>query len=371
MSSRRIVTRALIAFVVVLAAGWFGASAFPLEARPQTRDAAVSHAAAPGQNPPRDRRPGEAGLPSAQEIELQKAIQSDSSRRDLYFQLARLQEERGALDEAESTWNALRQAFPNDRTALMMVAGAHNRSGRFEQAVQALEEAAALDPTNPEGHQIIATFYWEKAFKDKSLSAAETQSYIKAGISATDKALSYNPDYVDALTYKNILLRMQANLEPDRATRQAFLAEADTLRGRAIELNKARLGAGTPGRVQMESSAPPPPPPPPPAPDAQRELVDGLAPIRLGGNMRPPVKVHDVRPVYPAEAREAKVQGVVIIEATIDTLGNVVRTRVLRAVPTFERAALEAVEQWKFQPTLMNGVPVPVIMTVTVNFTLQ
>jgi len=166
---------------------------------------------------------------------------------------------------------------------------------------------------------------------------------------------------------------MQANLEPDAAVRQALLTEANILRSRAMELNKkARSSGGAPGRVQMEfSPAPPPPPPPPPPSDAQGELVDGVAPVRVGGNMRPPVKVRDVRPVYPADARDAKVQGVVIIEATIDTLGNVERTRVLRAVPTLERAAIEAVEQWKFQPTLMNGVPVPVIMTVTVNFTLQ
>ncbi len=95
------------------------------------------------------------------------------------------------------------------------------------------------------------------------------------------------------------------------------------------------------------------------------------APVRVGGNIRPPTKVKDVRPVYPSIAQSARVQGVVIIEATIGPDGKVKDARVLRSIPLLDQAALEAVRQWEFTPTLLNGVPVPVIMTVTVNFTLQ
>ncbi len=105
--------------------------------------------------------------------------------------------------------------------------------------------------------------------------------------------------------------------------------------------------------------APPPPPPPP------------QAPVRVGGNIKPPVKTKDVKPVYPAIAQSARVQGVVIIEATIGPSGKVQDARVLRSIPLLDQAALDAVRQWEFTPTLLNGVPVPVIMTVTVNFTLQ
>lgn len=104
--------------------------------------------------------------------------------------------------------------------------------------------------------------------------------------------------------------------------------------------------------------APPPPPPP-------------QAPVRVGGNIRPPTKVRDVKPVYPSIAQSARVQGVVIIEATIGPDGKVKDARVLRSIPLLDQAALDAVRQWEFTPTLLNGVPVPVIMTVTVNFTLQ
>ena len=104
----------------------------------------------------------------------------------------------------------------------------------------------------------------------------------------------------------------------------------------------------------------PPPPPPPPA-----------APVRVGGNIKPPQKTRDVRPVYPPIAQSARVQGIVIIEATIGPDGAVKDAKVLRSIPLLDQAALDAVRQWVFTPTLLNGVPVPVIMTVTVQFTLQ
>jgi len=104
--------------------------------------------------------------------------------------------------------------------------------------------------------------------------------------------------------------------------------------------------------------APPPPPPP-------------QQPVRVGGNIKPPTKIKNVAPVYPPIAQSARVQGVVIIEATIGPDGRVKDARVLRSIPLLDQAALDAVRQWEFTPTLLNGVPVPVIMTVTVNFTLQ
>ena len=96
-----------------------------------------------------------------------------------------------------------------------------------------------------------------------------------------------------------------------------------------------------------------------------------VQPIRVGQGVMPPRKTKDVRPVYPPAAESARVQGVVIIEATIGPDGHVAETRVLRSIPLLDEAAVAAVKQWEFTPTLINGVPVPIIMTVTVNFTLQ
>ena len=87
--------------------------------------------------------------------------------------------------------------------------------------------------------------------------------------------------------------------------------------------------------------------------------------------MQIPRKIANVEPVYPNVARAARIQGVVILEATIDARGRVVDVRVLRSVPALDEAAIEAVRRWIYTPTLLNGVPVPIVMTVTVNFKLQ
>jgi protein TonB len=93
--------------------------------------------------------------------------------------------------------------------------------------------------------------------------------------------------------------------------------------------------------------------------------------VRVGGSIRPPVKIKDVPPVYPEIAKQAKVSGIVVIEATIDADGKVADTKVLRSAPLLEQAAVDAVRQWEYKPSTQNGKPVPVVMTVTVNFTRQ
>ena len=95
------------------------------------------------------------------------------------------------------------------------------------------------------------------------------------------------------------------------------------------------------------------------------------APIRVSGDIVPPTKVKTVNPVYPAGAVSGKVQGQVWIEATIGPDGKVQAAKVLRSIPQLDQAALDAVRQWEFTPTLLNGVAVPVIMTVTVSFSLK
>jgi TonB family protein len=93
--------------------------------------------------------------------------------------------------------------------------------------------------------------------------------------------------------------------------------------------------------------------------------------VRVGGSVRPPARIVDVKAVYPEVARTARVQGVVICEVLIGTDGKVADARVLRSIPLLDEAALDAVRQWEFTPVLLNGNPVPVIMTMTVNFTLE
>jgi protein TonB len=91
----------------------------------------------------------------------------------------------------------------------------------------------------------------------------------------------------------------------------------------------------------------------------------------VGGEIKEPKKFRHVNPVYPKIAQAAKVQGIVILEATIAKDGSVRDVKVLRSIPMLDQAAIDAVRQWQYTPTLLNGVPVDVVMTVTVNFTLN
>ena len=98
--------------------------------------------------------------------------------------------------------------------------------------------------------------------------------------------------------------------------------------------------------------------------------VRGPVPVRPGGHVKYTTKVHHVSPIYPRIAQDARDEGLVILEAVIAADGRVQDVRVLRSKPLLDQAAVDAVRQWRFTPTLLNGIPVPVIMTVTVNFEL-
>jgi len=93
--------------------------------------------------------------------------------------------------------------------------------------------------------------------------------------------------------------------------------------------------------------------------------------VRLPSQRSPvavPRKVYDVRPVWPDEARRAGVQGIVIVEFTVDVDGTVADARILRGIPLLEKAALDCVRQWRYEPTLVNGRPVPYKMIAAVTF---
>ena len=122
------------------------------------------------------------------------------------------------------------------------------------------------------------------------------------------------------------------------------------------------LEVGLPPGLTLDTFVPPPP-----------EVTPALqAPraYRPGGDIREPRKIRDAPAVYPEVARAAKIEGVVILEATIDERGVVTDARVLRSVPLLDAAALTALKQWRYTPTLLNGVPVRVLMTVTFRFSL-
>jgi protein TonB len=118
---------------------------------------------------------------------------------------------------------------------------------------------------------------------------------------------------------------------------------------------------GIPGGVAGGVPMMPPPPPPPPAP---------AKPVRVGGEIAEPRLVHRVQPEYPHLAIAANKEGVVILEATVDANGAVQQLRVLRSEPLLDKAATDAVKQWRYAPLQLNGTAHPFILTVTVSFNL-
>jgi protein TonB len=123
------------------------------------------------------------------------------------------------------------------------------------------------------------------------------------------------------------------------------------------------IDIGTLGQTGV--TGPPVPPPPTPDPPPPPRI------IRVGQGIREPRRIAGAAPEYPIMARNARIQGTVILEAVINDRGTIERLRVLKSEPLLDAAAIAAVEKWRYTPTLLNGVPVSVLMTITINFTLQ
>jgi tetratricopeptide (TPR) repeat protein len=161
-----------------------------------------------------------------------------------YFALAQIYADSGEYELAEQTYLKAKEVRPNDPMVYMRLAGFYNQQGDFDKTIAAVHERAKVEPNNPEAFQTLATYYWDKAYRDFRLSDKEKMQYVQSGLEAVDKALAIKDDYMEAVAYKNLLLRLQANLEKDPARQKALLSEADKLRDRATELRKQKA-AGT------------------------------------------------------------------------------------------------------------------------------
>jgi periplasmic protein TonB len=159
---------------------------------------------------------------------------------------------------------------------------------------------------------------------------------------------------------------------PAPASGQTFAAPAEIPFGiqpeKAVDFDDeggevGGVPGGIPGGVVgglLGTVLPDPAPPPPPR-----------VPKRVGGDIQTPALIHRVEPYYPPIAVAGKVSGMVILEATVNEAGNVTDVTVLRSIPLLDKPAIDAVKQWRYQPLLLNGVPFPFILTVTLTFSLK
>ena len=222
--------------------------AVELEQRPELRKLALQYLAnAFGADKLND--------PAQSEPVVQQLIQMEPTDPVNYFALARIYEDSGEYERAEETLVKAREARPTEPSVYTTLAAFYNRQGNFDGAIEELDARAEREPNNPEAFYTIATYYWEKAYRDFSLSDAAKLKFVQMGLTSIDKAISLNDQYMEALVYKNLLLRVQANLERNPARQQALLKEAEQLSNRAEEIRKAAAGAGrgaagTSGRSQ-------------------------------------------------------------------------------------------------------------------------
>ena len=184
--------------------------------------------------------------PGQAEPIVRRMIEINPQETTNYFALAKLYEDTGLYDLAEETLVSARDMRPEDTAVYLQLAGYYNRQGEFEETMIALDERADREPNNPEAFYTISTYYWEKAFRDFNLSDEEKAQYVLDGLVAIDKALDLKDDYMEAMVYKNILLRMQANATRNQDEQDALIAEADDLRDRADVIRKERA-AGVAG----------------------------------------------------------------------------------------------------------------------------
>jgi tetratricopeptide (TPR) repeat protein len=182
--------------------------------------------------------------PTQAEPVVKAMIELEPNEPTNYFVLAKIYADSGEYELAEQTFLKAKEVRPNDPAVYMQLAGFYNSQGDFEKTIEAVTERTKVEPNNPEAFQTLATYYWDKAYRDFRLSDKEKMQYVQSGIQAVDKALSIKSDYMEAVAYKNLLLRLQANLSKDPAEQQRLLREADQLRDRATELRKQKA-AGT------------------------------------------------------------------------------------------------------------------------------
>jgi tetratricopeptide (TPR) repeat protein len=183
--------------------------------------------------------------PAKAEPVVQKMIQLEPGEPTNYFALATIYEEAGVYDEAESMLQAARKAKPTDPAVYLNLAQYYNRQGQFDKTMEALEERAGKEPNNPEAFYTISVYYWEKAYRDFKLTEKEKKGFVDKGEAAIDKALKLKPDYIEAIVYKGLLLRLQANLEKDPGKQQQLLKEAEALSAKAADLRKAKAAGVT------------------------------------------------------------------------------------------------------------------------------
>jgi TonB family protein len=261
---------------------------------------------------------------------------------------------------AEAGFQRVLNLEPQNKVALASIASLHLNRKNYDEALRWYGKVIAADPSSADAYYTLGFVAWSKwypvyakARKDAGLTpeapgplpdAAQRQSLnsqygpmLQGGIDALNKALELNPEYDDAMAYMNLLIRERADLRDNVADWRQDVADADQWVQKALATKKAK---------------------------AQRSSTMPEAPkrIRIGSNVQ---EANLLTRIPPAAAG---MTGEVALAVVIDNAGNVKDISVMKGHPLLIAPALEAVKQWRYRPTLLNGQPVEVSTEVTVRF---
>jgi TonB family protein len=294
-------------------------------------------------------------------------------------------------NNAEVEFGHVLQTDPNNTTALSSIASLRYQQAQgmpdLDQKIRILDESAswyemliAADPQNKQAYYSLGVIDWVKwyapymrARTDLGMRReqpgplpnparlelkAQYSSMIEHGISSFEKALQLDPQYSDAMAYMNLLIRERADLADSPEQYRSETELADQWVQKALDAKKAQ--------AEVQLAAPPPPPPPQPS-------VASVAPqrIRVGARVQEANLIRKVDPVYPPLALQARIQGTVRFTVIIGRDGRIQNLQLVSGHPLLVEAAREAVNQWEYRPTLLNGSRVEVVTQVDVNFTLS
>jgi TonB family protein len=282
---------------------------------------------------------------------------------------------------AEAEFQEALRIDPNDKTALASLASLTYREAQgmpdLSQKLRKLDEskswyvrAIAVDPQDKTAYYSLGVIDWVKWYAAwmqtranlgmrpespgpmqisgvRDELARQYSAIIEDGIANLQKALAIDPQYSDAMAYMNLLIRERADLHdtPEEYSRDVALANQWVQK--AVDAKNAQGPSPAPGT----SSFP------------QR--------IRVGGNVQQANLIRKINPVYPFEAKQARIEGAVRFTTIIGKDGSVQNLTLISGHPLLVEAAREVVQQWQYKPTLLNGQPVEVVTQIDVNFTLQ
>lgn len=293
-----------------------------------------------------------------------------------------------ALDaqKAQSEFSRVLALEPSNKTAVASLASLAYSQSRWatdpQEKLRALEDArvwytqlAAISPDDKSAYYSLGVVAWSKWYPPfmearrqlgmrpetpgplpnagmRQQLLSQYGDLIAEGIANLQKALSLDPDYDDAMAYINLLVREHADLRDTQAEYDRDVQTANDWVRKALDTKKRKQGVLSPSMI---------PSTPPETPSR----------IRIGGDVQASKLMRKVDPVYPPLARQARIQGTVRYSVAIGKDGLPISIQLISGHPLLVPAATEAVRQYIYQPTLLNGQPVEVVTQVDVGFSLN